>query len=205
MHRLSCAALGQTAPEYTARMVALESEYGHPYHMTLDEYWGWRDLQELRYEYLTGAAFAMSGASRSHNLVAGNCHGLLWNASRGSGCAVTMADMALFLPDSGKVYYPDVMVACEPDGDDRYEMSPCLIVEVLSPSTQRIDRTVKLGEYTSIPTLINYLMISSDPADPFVVQHRRAGDLWVHNVHRADAEVTLTCPEITFRVSDLYE
>lgn len=185
-------------------MSAIEQEYGPPLHMSLDVYWDWRGSQELRYEYANGVVYAMTGASRGHNVVGSNMHALLWNAAAGHDCFVSMADMALYVAASNKVYYPDVMVTCPPGTDDRYETSPCLVVEVLSPSTQGRDRTIKLGDYCTIPELKTYLMVSADADDQFVIQHRNAGAIWIHTVHGPDDEITLTCPSVTFRVSDLY-
>ena len=131
-------------------------------------------------------------------------HQLLANAAEATDCQVSVADMALFIEASNKVYYPDIMVSCPPGHDDRYETAPCLIVEVLCPSTQGRDRTVKLGEYCTIPELTRYLMVSSDVNDQFVIQHRNAGALWLHTVHGPDDEITLACPDVTFPVADLF-
>jgi Uma2 family endonuclease len=185
-------------------MRAIEMEYGYPYHMTLDEYWVWRETQEGRFEWADGVVYAMAGATRSHNRVVSNLQRMLWSATAGTSCVTWGSDMALRSPSGLRVYYPDLMVVCDEGDSELYETSPCLVVEVLSASTQARDRTVKLGEYSSIPTLINYLMISSDPDDQFAIQHRRAGDLWIHTVHGPEAEVTIGCPQLTFRVSELF-
>ncbi len=184
-------------------MSALERQYGHPYHMTLDEYWVWQDGQELRHEFVGGVVYAMTGGSRPHARVSSNIHALLHAAARAQGCEAFVADLALLIVDTGSVFYPDVMVTCSGESG-RFETSPCLIVEVLSPSTQGLDRTVKLSQYSSIPALMNYLMVSSDPDEPCVIRHRRAGDLWVHTLHGPEETLTLDCPSISFKVADLY-
>ncbi len=185
-------------------MIAMEQMFGHPYHMTLDEYWEWQDTQDLRHEFVGGVVYAMTGGSRPHARLSMRIGALLDAASRQQGCEAFVADLALLVVATGSVFYPDVMVTCSGE-NSRFETSPCLIVEVLSPSTQGIDRTVKLGQYSSIPALRNYLMVSSDPDEPFVVRHRRAGDLWVHTLHGPDDQLTLDCPDVTFQVADLYQ
>jgi Uma2 family endonuclease len=174
--------------------------------MSLDTYWSWREQQELRYEFASGVVYAMTGTSRSHVIVVGNMFSILRAAAEAnsSRCLVSTNEMALFIPAVDRVYYPDVMVACPPTSDERYETAPCLVVEVLSPSTQGRDRTVKLADYCTVPTVGDYLMVSSDPDDQCVIQHHRAGDIWVHTVHGTAATVTLSCPPITFAVADLY-
>jgi Uma2 family endonuclease len=182
---------------------ALEQEFGPPLHMSIDEYWPWREQQAQRFEFANGVVFAMTGGSREHNRLVSGLHALLWNAAAGSDCFVSVADMALFIDSANKVYYPDLMVACPGGPDDRFETAPCLVIEVLSPSTQGRDRTVKLADYCSIPTLQSYLMVSSDPADPFVIQHRRAGDIWLHSVHHPGDVIDLTCPNARLVVGSI--
>ena len=185
-------------------MVALDEEYGYPYHMTLDEYWAWREQQELRYEYVNGVVYAMAGASTSHNRVTMNLLGQFWTAAQDSDCFAWNSDQALLIEETQSVYYPDAMVTCPAGDDERFQTAPCLVVEVLSPSTQRADRTLKLGAYSTIPSLQRYLMISSDFDDQFVISHERIGDVWVHTQHKPTDRIVLTCPKMSFIVSDLY-
>lgn len=185
-------------------MSALEKEFGPPIHMTLDVYWAWRESQEARYEWANGVVYAMTGASRGHNDVVSRLFLALAMAARDTECRVWASDMALFIEQSGKVFYPDLMASCPPGTDDRYETSPCLVVEVLSPTTQGRDRTIKLGEYCSIPGLNDYLMISADRDDPFVIRHRNRGAIWTHTLHGPNDEISLDCPEVSFRVIELY-
>ena len=72
-------------------------------------------------------------------------------------------------------YYPDVMVVREPVGESKvYEASPCLVVEVASPSTESIDRREKMLDYRKIPTLRAYLIVAQD--DRRVERYWRGGD-----------------------------
>ena len=185
---------------------SIEEEYGRPLHMSLETYWSWREQQELRYEWVNGVVYAMTGASKRHVNVVRNLAFLFDSAVRSSHsqCLVGTNDLALLIQPANRVYYPDVVVACPGSADQRYETTPCLVVEVLSPSTQGRDRTVKLADYCTIPELHDYLMVSSDPDDPFVIQHHRAGDIWIHTVHGPPATVSLTCPAVSFQVSDLF-
>ena len=184
---------------------ALEAEYGDPMHLSLSDYFLWERGHELRHEYVSGVIYAMTGASATHNQLAVKLVTMLWPAANNAGCRVTQSDMALRIESVDSVYYPDVMVACEPLDDEYLETAPCLVIEILSPSTQGRDRTTKLGHYCTMPSLQVYLMVSSNPADPFVLEHRRAGDIWQHRLLRSDDEIRLACPPITFVVKDLYD
>jgi len=99
----------------------------------------------IRHEYLGGQIFAMSGGSEEHNRIALNVASFLRFHLRGSRCKTFIADMkvkiAIAENTSDIFYYPDVMVTCNPQDTEKYYKSfPCLIVEVLSPSTQYLHR-----------------------------------------------------------------
>ncbi|MBA2617877.1 MAG: Uma2 family endonuclease, partial [Rubrobacter sp.] len=104
----------------------------------------------VRHEYVAGEVYAMTGASRRHNRIAGNVYRRLADAAAGGPCRVYMETVKLRIEDV--FYYPDVMVACGPEPDDPYyEDDPCLVVEVVSPSTETTDRREKLAAYKRIP------------------------------------------------------
>ena len=99
----------------------------------------------IRHEYLGGEIFAMSGGSEEDNRIAGNIYASLLAHLRGSGCKTFIADMkvkiAIAENSSDIFYYPDVMVTCHSQDTEKYYKSyPCLIIEVLSPPTQDLDR-----------------------------------------------------------------
>ena len=107
--------------------------------LTVDEYLEFERDGQVRHEYAGGYLFAMSGAIDEHNRVAGNIFGLLWTRLRGTDCRVYANDMKAHTGDV--FYYPDVIVTCDPEDTERYfKTRPCLVVEVLSPTTEAIDR-----------------------------------------------------------------
>jgi Uma2 family endonuclease len=116
--------------------------------MTAAEYLAWEPTQEGRHEYWDGEVFAMSGGTRNHNRISGNFFRLLDDALSDRNCDVYIADVKIQVEIGRKYFYPDVVVTCD-DGDDdtQYVRSPCLIIEVLSPSTEAIDRGAKFAKY----------------------------------------------------------
>src|SRR5215210_9413337 len=122
---------------------------------------GERD-SEVRHEYVAGQAYAMAGASARHNRIALNIAGRLNDLLADGECEAFMSDMKVRVaPDL--FYYPDVVVACDPAGGDPYvRAEPRLVVEVLSPSTERTDRREKLAAYQSCPSLQEYALVSQD-------------------------------------------
>jgi Uma2 family endonuclease len=136
--------------------------------LTLDDYFRLEAAAvDVKHEYVAGQVYAMSGASRRHNRIAGNIFARLWTAARGGPCRVYMSDVKLRAAHD-VVYYPDVMVACGAEGTDPLvEDAPCLVVEVLSPSTQLTDRREKALVYRQLASLRAYVIVD---------QARR----WVH-------------------------
>jgi len=117
-----------------------------------DEYLEGEKLAAVKHEYVEGRVFAMAGASDVHGLIAGNIFGELRNQLRGKKCEIFTSDMKVRIPpglpnQELSFYYPDVVVACEPEKepDPFFRKYPSLIAEVLSPSTRATDLREKAG------------------------------------------------------------
>ncbi len=119
-----------------------------------------------KHAYIDGEVFALAGGTVAHNLISGNVFAALHAQLRGTGCRVFSSDMRLKVMPSGLNTYPDVMVVCRPFQfvDDRRDTltNPSVIIEVLSPSTERYDRGMKFQHYRSIATLQEYVLIAQD-------------------------------------------
>ena len=119
----------------------------------------------------------MTGASRRHALIVTAMTGMLLPLARKRRCLLFTNDMKLRLELAGSTifYYPDLMLACDPQDDNPYYLSrPCLIAEVLSPGTERIDRREKLLSYISLPSVQEVLLVAQDQA--LIEIHRRTQD-----------------------------
>jgi Uma2 family endonuclease len=180
--------------------------------MSPQEYLEWEEAQPLRHEYCNGAVVAMTGGSIPHNQVAVNLAALLKTHLRGKGCKVLTSDSKVAVSEAGPFYYADVSVTC--DQRDRrarqYLRYPCLIVEVLSPSTEAFDRGSKFRQYRRIETLQEYVLI--DPDRPGLECYRlneRGNWELVQSVgSEADpetTEVTLASLDYRFPLALLYE
>ncbi len=134
------------------------------YFLTAAEYLAWEAEQPLKYEYIQGEAYAMTGGTLPHNDIAVNLTSALRTALRGTGCKVRMADAKVRISENGPYFYPDIVVSC--DDRDRRAMDaisyPTLIIEVLSPSTAAFDRGDKFKFYRRIPTLQEYLLVDAE-------------------------------------------
>jgi len=161
--------------------------------MTVEEFLDWEDAQLARHELVAGEAYAMSGATLRHNEISLNVASLLRSSGRAIGCRTYMADVRLRVGDD-VVYYPDVVVACGAlPADERIVDAPCLVVEVLSPSTRRTDRHEKAAVYETIPSLGAYLIVEQDRR---LVERRwrDADGAWRRETLDGDGTIPLPCP-----------
>lgn len=133
-----------------------------PY-FTPDEYLQLEDTSDTKHEYIDGQVYAMAGASDAHVTIAGNLFALLRSHVRGSGCRVYIADMKARIESLNRFYYPDVMVTCDSRDAETstYKQFPCLIVEVLSDSTEAGDRGDKFSDYQELESLREYVLINT--------------------------------------------
>lgn len=157
-----------------------------------------------RHEYVDGVVRAMSGASKRHNEVALNIATTLRTTARPHGCQVYIEGVRL-RASSRRHYYPDVMVTCSADDDSHVESSPCLIVEVLSPTTQAFDRGEKRILYFAMPSLRHYLMVDHEAG---LVEHfvRTDSDApWTIQLALSGDVIPLTCPpETSLYVDEIF-
>lgn len=135
----------------------------HPPIMSPQEYFDWESQQPVKYEYLDGEVFAMTGGTLGHNSIALNIASALKNHLRGKGCKVFMADAKVGVSTNGPFFYPDVMVTCNSADQNARNIiyHPCLIIEVLSPNTEARDRGYKFKHYRQIETLQEYVLIDA--------------------------------------------
>ncbi|CRI63694.1 conserved hypothetical protein [Thiocapsa sp. KS1] len=175
-------------------------------HIGLDDYLQGELASDIRHEYVAGQVFAMAGAGESHNRIAGNLFFHLRAATRGTPCGVFISDMKVRVAAHEAFYYPDVLLTCDPhDRESLYKTSPCLIAEVLSPSTEIIDRREKLIAYRALASLRDYLLVAQDSRRVERFARTEEGD-WRHEI-LDDGVLTFTCGglEVRLSVAELYE
>ncbi len=132
--------------------------------LSLEEYRNLETIAEVKHEYHDGEIIEMTGGSINHNSILINLIVLLKLALRGTNYRLQSSDLRLWIPQYNRGLYPDLMlIAGEPlFSDNRNDeiLNPCLIIEVLSPSTSGYDRGDKFRYYRSIPQLNQYLLVS---------------------------------------------
>ena len=184
-------------------MIALNSGK----YLTPEEYLEFEKTSEIRHEYVDGEIYAMAGASNAHNRISRNLLVELTLKLRGTPCESYMGDMKVRVREGKKFFYPDILVACASETEDLttyYMDQPKLIIEVLSKSTEGFDRGDKFEFYRSIPSLEEYLLVSSQR---YLIDHFRRGenDLWVlQSYQNLDTTLSQKSLELEVSVADIY-
>lgn len=177
--------------------------------LSVEEYLATEPLSEVKREYLDGVVVAMAEASDRHGLICVAIGAALLLLARKAGCQLFIADMKVRVQalHGTNFYYPDVVLSC--DAQDRespyYRRQPCLIVEVTSPSTERIDRREKVFAYQQVPGLREYLIVDSSAAavERYYRQRGQAGEEW--ELSRMDSgSVPLACLGAELALADIY-
>ena len=181
-----------------------------PARMTVDE---WRDLErtshDIKHEYIDGQVYAMSGGSLAHGRIGSNTVRTLEDAlaTAGNPCDVYNSDVAVRLSPR-RYTYPDASVTCdERDGSapDKTEVqAPCVIVEVLSDSSEAYDRGRKFGLYRACPTVQEYVLVATKYQA--VEVYRRTLQGWaIYQSYGPGDEIELMSLEVRFPLAALYK
>lgn len=170
---------------------------------TVEEFLDWERQQPEKYEYIDGIIRMMVGGTSDHATIAGNVFATLRAALRGGPCRAYIEGMKVDIGTG--IAYPDVVVTCaavEPKKDEVPD--PVVIVEVLSRSTESIDRGAKWLGYQSIATLQQYILISQD--EPQVEIYERNDGGWRYGVVKgAQAKVRFAVGDVEMTVAAIYE
>ena len=174
--------------------------------MTLDEFLRWDDGTETHYELIGGFPVAMAPPAAAHRMLAMRLGSRIDFALEKRRPCNAQGDAGVIRPERADTYFEaDIAATCERHEFGQQALTqPFLIVEILSPSTERHDRRVKLPVYRQIETVQEIALIASD--EIYAEVHRRAGPQWITEIMRGgQAVLSLTSIPIEIRLSDLYE
>ena len=178
-------------------------------HWTPADYLAFERSHPDKHEFVDGQIVLQAGGSRNHALIGTNVTSSLHQQLRQRPCMVYGSDMRVVIPQARRYVYPDITVLCGAasfeDALDDSLTNPTLIIEILSPSTERYDRGKKFQAYQTLDSFQEYLLIAQDAT---MIEHfvRRSDKLWTFDVITdANAVITLTSIDCTLRVEDIYE
>ena len=149
-----------------------------PRKLTVAEYLAIEEKAERKSEFYDGEMFLIAGASREHNVLARNLTGHLFARLQGGPCQVFVSDQRVKVDRSGLYTYPDLLIVCGPpeySAESRDTLTnPKVVIEVLSDSTEKYDRTTKFRHYKKLPSVMEYVLVAQD--EPLVERFTRPAD-----------------------------
>ncbi|MEH2380377.1 MAG: Uma2 family endonuclease [Nostoc sp.] len=173
--------------------------------LTPEEYFTWEEQQLEKHELINGQVYAMTGGSKNHSLLAARFITLFTIHLEGSGCDTATSDLRVNIVGTNNYTYPDVSVTCD-DRDKtttQYITYPCLIVEVLSKTTEAYDRGGKFRMYRQNPALIDYLLVSSTSIEIDLYHKNDAGD-WLIINYKAGDTIELKSINLNLPIEQVY-
>ncbi|AFY61189.1 Uma2 family endonuclease [Synechococcus sp. PCC 6312] len=183
-------------------MIAVPNQ---PPKLTPTEYFAWEEQQLHRHEYINGEVYAMSGGTRNHSRIALKFGALLDNHLSNSSCQVFNSDCRVKIVETNDYIYPDVSVSCDPRDKttDQYITYPCIIIEVLSDSTEAYDRGKKFFRYRQNPQLQDYVLVSSQEI-AIDLYRKNSNDHWEIINYRPGDTVELQSVNLSFPIEQVY-
>lgn len=170
--------------------------------MTVPEFLAWEERQELRYEFDGFQPVAMPGGTRVHAAIEMNLAAALTMRLRGSSCRPYGANLKIEVV--GRIRYPDAFVTCTPGANaSTVVQDPVVVFEILSPSTEHIDRSIKNIEYRDTRSIQRYVMLEQDRAMATVFS--REGTEWIGRIVEGSATLSITEIGIELPLSEIYE
>jgi Uma2 family endonuclease len=172
---------------------------------TQDEFFPWAEVQTLRYEFDGFRPVAMTGGTNNASAIGVNLIAVLHGKLRGSGCRPLGPEAGVETVDNA-VRYPDALVTCTKfKGEAKVVPGVVVVFEVLSPTSGRIDRIVKVREYAAVPSIRRYVILESSSIGLTVMEREGPGEAWRTTVLISDD--VLRMPEIGIEISvgDIYD
>jgi Uma2 family endonuclease len=173
--------------------------------MTREQFLDWAQAREERYEFDGFQPVAMTGGTINHSRISHNLYAALRTRLTGRGCEPFGPDVGVATIGDA-VRYPDGLVTCtKVSGADRLVPGAVAVFEVISPSSEKIDRIDKVQEYRAVPSIRRYVILESSSIGLTVLGRRGEGDEWTATTLIAGE--TLQMPElgIEIPVTELYE
>ena len=177
----------------------------NPSNLTPEEYFAWESQQLEKHELINGQVYAMTGGSINHGRIAIKLTALFDAHLEGSGCITGNSDIKVKIVESEDYTYPDASVTCDERDKTttQYITYPCLIVEVLSKSTEAYDRGGKFRMYQNNPVLKDYLLVSSTSIEIDLYHKNDAGQWMIINYGAGDT-IELKSINLSFPIEQVY-
>ena len=183
-------------------MVATKEQFPR---LTPQEYFIWEEKQTEKHEYINGQIYAMTGRTVNHGRISIRFTSMFEAHLSNSNCIIGNSDIKIKMVNSHNYSYPDASVTCDQRDQNtpNYITYPCLIVEVLSDSTEAYDRGKKFRLYRQNPLLQDYLLVSSTRIEIDLYHKNNAGEWIIINYQEGDI-IELKSINLSFSIEEIY-
>ncbi|MBK1986218.1 Uma2 family endonuclease [Sphaerospermopsis aphanizomenoides BCCUSP55] len=173
--------------------------------LTPEAYFTWEEKQLEKHELINGQVYAMSGGSVNHGRIAIRFTSMFDTHLENSGCITGNSDIKINIVETNNYTYPDASVTCDErdKNTSNYFTYPCLIVEVLSKTTEAYDRGSKFRMYQHNPVLKDYLLVSSTSIEIDLYHKNDAGQWMIINYEEGDI-IELKSINLNFPIEQVY-
>ena len=176
------------------------------YYVSPEDYLEGERVSSIKHEYQRGLIYAMVGAKKPHVFIAANIVRSIGNHLANSPCVVMSSDIKVRLVEANCYYYPDVVVTCHPDdleGNEDFILHPKVVIEILSKSTAKFDRTTKFADYQTCPELEEYVLISQ--TEKLVEVRTRQNDRWETEIYTNGDRIQLKSIDWNGPIDAIYQ
>jgi Uma2 family endonuclease len=189
----------------------MNAQLKHPEaEMSFDALVEQEERSDVRHQFINGRLCAMSDLTPRHADIGTNLSAAIGLRLRGKACRGSSGEQRVRVSeDATNWFYPDFLIKCPPQRfhprDKNALLNPSAIFEVLSPETEKFDRTGKFDEFKAIAELSDYVLIDTERAR---VEHfsRGEGDAWAQRVYtRLDQDLRLDNFSISVPLAEIYE
>jgi Uma2 family endonuclease len=198
------------SPTFRSKIAILAAEDGDERAgnkpMNVAQFLRWEDGTDTRYELVGGYPVAMAPPARAHGILCARLAGMIDTGLRPRRPCTAQTEAGITRPDRDDSFYvADIAVTCRPyERGEQLVKDPILIVEILSPGTERHDRLTKVPVYRSIGSVEEILLIDSESIYAEVL--RREGDRWITALVRGqDAILRLNSTNLSVAMAELYD
>ena len=178
--------------------------------LSIEKYLDKESLSAEKHEYYNGKIRKIPGSSYNHNKIAANiiiAFGQSFEINQLS-FEVISSDQKVFIPKLNQVLYPDALVVYQKpefwNGRKDILLNPILIVEVLSPTSEKYDRHDKFMSYKNIPTFMEYVMVRQDIKE-VETWFREEPHLWRETTFSDTGDVKLSSIGISISMEKVYK
>jgi Uma2 family endonuclease len=186
-----------------AKLTAMNVAIRKPW--TQEQFFSWAEAQETRYEFDGFQPVAMTGGTVRHSGIGRNLQTALHTRLRGSRCSSLGPDAGVETVNNA-VRYPYALISCSKlDGDARVVPGVVVVFEVLSPTSGRIDRIIKVREYAAVPSIRRYVILESTGVGVTVMERSEPDEAWRTTVLTSDDILRMPEIGIEIPVTEFYD